>query len=103
MSKTLKEKYKKGDSFSREASLKGFRSRSALKLLEIQKKDKILKKGIQVLDIGSSPGGWSQVCVGLGGKVVAVDIKEMETMSICYLTESLLLVWQCLLFTLENN
>ena len=79
MSKTLKEKYKKGDSFSREASLKGFRSRSALKLLEIQKKDKILKKGIQVLDIGSSPGGWSQVCVGLGGKVVAVDIKEMET------------------------
>ncbi len=79
MSKTLKEKYKRGDSFSREASLKGFRSRSALKLLEIQKKDKILRKGIKVLDIGSSPGGWSQVCVGLGGKVVAVDIKEMET------------------------
>ena len=79
MSKTLKEKYKKGDNFSRKARLKGFRSRSALKLLEIQKKDKILKKGIQVLDIGSSPGGWSQVCVGLDAKVVAVDIKEMET------------------------
>ncbi len=79
MSKTLKEKYKKGDSFSREARLKGFRSRSALKLLEIQKKDKILKKGIQVLDIGSSPGGWSQVCVSFGSKVVAIDIKEMKT------------------------
>ena len=78
MSKTLKEKYKKGDNFSREARLKGFRSRSALKLLEIQKKDKILRKGIKVLDIGSSPGGWSQVCASFGSKVVAIDRKEME-------------------------
>ncbi len=62
----------------------GYRSRAAYKLLEIQKKDKILEKGMTVVDLGAAPGGWSQVaakCVGLEGKVWAIDILPMESLN----------------------
>ena len=61
MDKSLKSIYEKADSFSRLAKSYGYRSRASLKLLEIQKKDKFIKKDSTVLDLGCSPGGWCQV------------------------------------------
>lgn len=59
----------------------GYRSRASYKLLEIQEKDRIIKPGMSVLDLGSAPGGWSQVAqrfVGAKGSVIATDILEMD-------------------------
>ncbi len=81
MTKSSKSIYKQADSFSQLAKSKGYRSRSALKLLELQKKDGFIKLGSKVLDLGSSPGGWSQVAkeeVGKRGLVFGVDLKEMK-------------------------
>ena len=81
MGKKSKSNYRYGDSFSRRAKLEGYRSRSALKLKELQKKDHLIKKGMSVLDLGSFPGGWSQVSkefVGKTGKVVGVDLQKMK-------------------------
>ena len=81
MGKKSKSNYRDGDSFSRRAKLEGYRSRSALKLKELQKKDHLIKKGMSVLDLGSFPGGWSQVSkefVGKTGKVVGVDLQKMK-------------------------
>jgi 23S rRNA (uridine2552-2'-O)-methyltransferase len=69
------------DPYVREAKSKGYRSRAAFKLLELDEKFHILKKGARVLDLGAAPGGWSQVAaarVGASGRVVAADILEME-------------------------
>ena len=63
------------------AKAHGYRSRSAIKLLEIQKKDKFIKPHTKVLDLGSSPGGWSQVSkeiVGKNGIIFGVDKKTMQ-------------------------
>ena len=49
------------DHFFRKAKISGYRSRSAFKLIELDAKFKFLKNGIKLLDVGSSPGGWSQV------------------------------------------
>jgi len=79
--KSSKSNYRDGDSFSRQAKLEGYRSRSALKLKELQKKDHLIKKGMSLLDLGSFPGGWSQVSkelVGKKGKVVGVDLQKMQ-------------------------
>lgn len=69
------------DPFVREAKAKGYRSRAAFKLVEIDDKFRLLKKGACVLDLGAAPGGFSQVAaerVGKSGRVVAVDIEGME-------------------------
>lgn len=81
MVNSIKSNYKDGDSFSRKAKSEGYRSRSALKLKELQLKDKLIKKGMSVLDLGSFPGGWSQVSkeiVGKTGRVIGVDIQNMK-------------------------
>ena len=52
---------KNRDPFFRQSKIQGYRSRSAFKLIEINKKFKFLKKNLSLLDLGSSPGGWSQV------------------------------------------
>lgn len=68
------------DPYVRKAKDKGYRSRSAFKLLELDEKHKLLKPGFVVLDLGSAPGGWSQVAaqrVRPGGRVVAVDLLDM--------------------------
>ena len=81
MTKSSKSIYKKGDAFSKLAKARGFRSRSALKLLEVQKKDNFIKPSSRILDLGSSPGGWSQVCLQIVGKkgfIFSVDKKIME-------------------------
>lgn len=57
----------------------GWRSRAAFKLIELDEKFRVLKKGARVLDLGAAPGGWTQVAVArTGGIVVGADILEME-------------------------
>jgi 23S rRNA (uridine2552-2'-O)-methyltransferase len=69
------------DTYVRQAREAGYRSRAAYKLLEIDKRDRLLKPGMRVLDLGAAPGGWSQVAaekVKPNGKVVAVDLLEVK-------------------------
>lgn len=69
------------DIYVRRAKQDGYRSRSAYKLLEILEKDKLVRPGMTVVDLGAAPGGWSQVLaplVGAKGQVIALDILEME-------------------------
>jgi len=68
------------DTYVRQAKKAGYRSRAAYKLLEIDRRDRILRPGMRVLDLGAAPGGWSQVASGKvqpGGKVVSVDLLEL--------------------------
>ena len=69
------------DKFFKQSKIQGFRSRSAFKLIEINEKFKFLNKNVHVLDLGSSPGGWSQVVRKkiVTGKILALDIKPMES------------------------
>ena len=71
---------RKRDKFFIKSKIVGFRSRSAFKLIEMNKKFNFLKKNISLLDVGSCPGGWSQVASKeiANGKILAVDIKHME-------------------------
>lgn len=65
------------DEFVRRAQLDGYRSRASYKLLEIADRDKLLRTGQTVIDLGAAPGGWSQVArqrVGAKGRVIALDI-----------------------------
>jgi len=68
------------DIYVREAQIQGYRSRSAFKLLEIDKKYKIFTNKKSFLDIGSTPGGWSQVANNKikNSKILSLDINEME-------------------------
>jgi len=71
---------RKRDPFFKQSRIQGFRSRSAFKLIEMNKKFKFLKKRLSLLDLGSCPGGWSQVAAReiIKGKILAIDIKSME-------------------------
>lgn len=69
------------DPYVANAKTKGYRSRAAFKLIEIDDKYRLLKSGAKVVDLGAAPGGWTQVCVqrvGASGRVVAIDLSEME-------------------------
>lgn len=69
------------DPYVQLAKKEGWRSRAAFKLMEIDDKDKLLRRGEVVVDLGATPGGWSQVAakrVGDGGMVFALDLLEME-------------------------
>jgi len=68
------------DFYVKEAKAKGYRSRSAFKLIEINKKFKFLKNNLHILDLGSAPGGWSQVCyeINKNGKNLSIDILDMD-------------------------
>jgi 23S rRNA (uridine2552-2'-O)-methyltransferase len=69
------------DPYVQRSRREGYRSRSAYKLTEIDDRDKVLRPGQVVVDLGAAPGGWSQVAVkrvGGKGKVVAIDLLEME-------------------------
>ena len=70
----------RNDHFVKARSRHGWRARSAFKLKEINDRDRLINKGSSVIDLGASPGGWSQVAVeaaGRKGRVVAVDLIEM--------------------------
>ena len=69
------------DPFVKQAQKDGYRSRSAYKLIELNDKDKLIRPGMRILDLGSAPGGWSQVAgrlVGRQGRVLATDILPMD-------------------------
>ncbi len=68
------------DSFFKKSKVLGYRSRSAFKLIELNQKFKFFKNKINLLDLGSSPGGWSQIASNFikKGKILAVDIEPME-------------------------
>ena len=68
------------DHFFRKAKISGYRSRSAFKLIELNSKFKFLKNGIKLLDVGSFPGGWSQVAAEKikNGKILSIDKKKIE-------------------------
>lgn len=79
-------KYKRKDVFYEKAQEDGYRSRAAYKLLEIQKKYKVMKKGDFVLDLGAWPGSWTQVANRVvdnsgktSGKVVGIDLVTLES------------------------
>tara|TARA_A100001011_G_scaffold360112_1_gene407133 strand:- start:371 stop:982 length:612 start_codon:yes stop_codon:yes gene_type:complete len=68
------------DVYVRQSKVDGYRARSAYKLIEIDKKFKIFRGGMSVIDIGAAPGSWSQYVsrVVKSGKIISVDLKEME-------------------------
>ncbi|MCY4260460.1 MAG: RlmE family RNA methyltransferase, partial [Rhodobacteraceae bacterium] len=75
------------DPFVKQAARDGYRSRSAYKLLDLNDRFQFLKPGATVIDLGSTPGGWSQVAASLvgpltagpsGGRVIACDLNDME-------------------------
>jgi 23S rRNA (uridine2552-2'-O)-methyltransferase len=69
------------DPYVKKARQEGFRSRAAFKLAEIQERDKILKPGMRIVELGAAPGGWSQYVrdkIGDKGVVVAVDLLTMD-------------------------
>jgi 23S rRNA (uridine2552-2'-O)-methyltransferase len=78
----LKEHF--SDQYVKQSQQDGYRSRASYKLLELNKKDKLLRKGMSVVDLGAAPGGWSQVAaelVGDKGLVIASDILPMDAMA----------------------
>tara|TARA_B100001123_G_C15139055_1_gene958695 strand:- start:372 stop:977 length:606 start_codon:yes stop_codon:yes gene_type:complete len=81
------------DQYFKKSQILGYRSRSAFKLIELNKKFKIIKKNSSLLDIGSSPGGWSQVTAELikEGKILAIDKKPMDIVkNVTFLNEDFL-------------
>ncbi len=68
------------DQFFKQSKIQGYRSRSAFKLMEMDQKFKFLYKNTNLLDLGSVPGGWSQVAAKkiTKGKILAVDVKPMK-------------------------
>lgn len=69
------------DEYVKKAQQEGYRSRAVYKLKEIQEKDRILQRGMQVVDLGAAPGGWSQYAtqvIGQQGRVVASDILPID-------------------------
>ena len=68
------------DTYVRQSKVDGYRARSAYKLIEIDKKFKVFKGGMCVIDIGAAPGSWSQYVSRIvkSGKIISIDLKEME-------------------------
>ena len=69
------------DEFVKRAQKEGYRARAAYKLTEIDDKDKLIKPGMTIVDLGSTPGSWSQVAVQRlkgQGRIIALDLLEME-------------------------
>lgn len=69
------------DEFVKRAQKEGYRARAAYKLMEIDDKDKLIKPGMTIVDLGSTPGSWSQVAVQRlkgQGRIVALDILDMQ-------------------------
>lgn len=72
------------DEYVKRAHAKGYRSRAVFKLIEIQEKDKLLRPGMNVVELGAAPGGWSEyvrTILAKKDKLVAVDILNMENIA----------------------
>lgn len=71
------------DLYVKKAQVDGYRARAAYKLLELNEKDKLIRPGMMVVDLGSAPGSWSQIAgrlVGVKGRVIASDILLMDSL-----------------------
>ncbi len=71
------------DPYVKQAKAAGYRARAAFKLLELDDRDRLLKPGLKVVDLGAAPGSWAQVAaekVGDSGRVVALDILPMDAL-----------------------
>ena len=69
------------DPYVQRARREGYRSRAAYKLLELQEKDQLIRRGMRIVDLGAAPGGWSQVAATLAGgrgRLIAMDLLAME-------------------------
>jgi 23S rRNA (uridine2552-2'-O)-methyltransferase len=68
------------DQFFKKSKTLGYRSRASFKLIEINKKYRFLKKNTNLLDLGSCPGGWSQVATQIitNGRIMSIDLKDIE-------------------------
>merc|ERR1711991_317838 len=68
------------DQFFKKSKTLGYRSRASFKLIELNKKFNFIKRNTNLLDLGSFPGGWSQVAIKIitSGKIMSVDIRDME-------------------------
>jgi 23S rRNA (uridine2552-2'-O)-methyltransferase len=69
------------DEYVRRSQQDGYRSRAIYKLIEIDEKDRLVKPGMTIIDLGAAPGGWSEYCVkklGKNGTMIALDILPME-------------------------
>lgn len=78
----LKEHF--NDQYVKQSQQDGYRSRASYKLVELDEKDKLFRKGMTVVDLGAAPGGWSQVAarhVGDDGRVIASDILPMDSLA----------------------
>jgi 23S rRNA (uridine2552-2'-O)-methyltransferase len=74
-------KYQPKDAFYRKAKKEGYRSRSAYKLAELERRFQLVKPGDRVVDLGAAPGGWLQVAaevIGPKGKVVGIDLQAIQ-------------------------
>ncbi len=72
------------DQYVKKSQQDGYRSRASYKLLELDEKDKLLRSGMTVVDLGAAPGGWSQIAarkVGTQGRVIASDILPMDSLA----------------------
>ena len=72
------------DEYVKQAKAQGYRSRAVFKLMEIQQKDQLIKPGMNVIDLGAAPGGWSEYVrqlIGKKNKVIALDILPMQEIS----------------------
>ena len=72
------------DEYVKKANALGYRSRATFKLIEIIEKDKLIQPGMNVVDLGAAPGGWSEYVrsiVGKKQKVIALDILDIEPIS----------------------
>ncbi len=72
------------DPYVQQAQERGYRSRAAFKLVELDEKYRLVKPGARVVDLGAAPGGWTQVAVakaGRNGLVIAVDLQEVESVT----------------------
>lgn len=76
--------YRPKDSFYRRAKKEGYRSRSAYKLLALNRRFNLIRSGDRLVDLGAAPGGWLQVAsqlTGRKGRVIGVDIQHIEPFS----------------------
>ena len=72
------------DPYVKQAASRGLRSRAAFKLQELDQRERLLRPGMRVVDLGAAPGGWSQVAaakVGAAGRVVAADLQSIEMLA----------------------
>jgi 23S rRNA (uridine2552-2'-O)-methyltransferase len=85
--KRIKESSKKwierqlNDPYVARARAEGYRARAAYKLIELDDKFRLLKRGARVIDLGAAPGGWAQVCAQRGCKVVGIDLLPVEPLA----------------------